>query len=81
MPSQPAHGASFRGLPVDFDVQAHVGRRFRVASHMNAYVGALRRQVPLVECVTISGPTATACPDRVPAMKVSVPQPDGRSAL
>jgi hypothetical protein len=46
MPSVPAHGASFRGAPVDFEVVVmHQNRRFRVASHQNAYIGALRRQV------------------------------------
>ena len=46
MPSVPAHGASFRGAPVDFEVVVMPqNRRFRVASHQNAYIGALRRQV------------------------------------
>jgi hypothetical protein len=45
MPSVPAHGASFRGAPIDFEVVVmHQNRRFRVASHQNAYIGALRRQ-------------------------------------
>lgn len=46
MPAEPAHGASFSGEPMKFDVTvAPQQRRMWVASHSNAYVGALRRQV------------------------------------
>jgi hypothetical protein len=60
MPSVPAHGASFRGAPVDFEVLVmHQSRRFRVASHQNAYIGALRRQVRTHQ--QLHAPTTRGC--------------------
>ena len=46
MPAEPAHGASFRGSPICFDVTlVPQQRRLPLMSHSNAYVGSLRRQV------------------------------------